>query len=309
MDLSIVIVSWNVKDYLEKCLASLYQFVQGVSFEVFVVDNNSRDASAAMVASKFSEARLIANSENLGFSKANNQALKEARGRYVLLLNPDTKVFDDAVARMVEFMERHGDVACLAPQLIYPDGSPQRTCRHFPSLFTDLMENLYLDSLFPRNGFFNRYRMGDWAHDEPREVDSAYGACLLLRRDAFEAAGFLDERFFMYYDELDLCYRLKKAGRKVYYMPDIRVIHYASKSSEQALEATERYKYRSKFLFFEKHYGPWSLWVLGLTLALRSVLTWVFFPLAHAVARRPRDPGYFQRNLGFAWSAWIGLIR
>lgn len=309
MDITIVIVNWNVKGFLKKCLESVYKFTQGVEFEVFVVDNNSSDGSQDIVRLEFPRVNLIANNENYGFSKANNQALKVACGRYVVLLNPDTELIDNSMKAMVEFMDSRLDIDAIGCKLIYPEGDTQHSCRHFPSLFTDLMENLYLDSIFPKSYFFNRYRMGDWAHNDFREVDQPYGACLLFRQEVMKKIGLMDERFFMYYDEVDLCYRIKKTGGKIYFIPDIKVIHYSNRSSKQVSVTCEHYKYRSKFLFFDKHYGRCSLLLLALSLVLRSILAWVIFPLTHIVCGQPKDAKYFQQYSGIIWSEYINFFK
>jgi len=309
MTLSIIIVNWNVRDFLKKCLQSICHFSSGIEFEILVVDNNSVDGSAEMVRAEFPEVHLIANEENSGFSKANNQALRDCHGRYVLLLNPDTELIDNAFKKMVDYMESHADIDCLAPQLLYGDRSVQRTCRHFPSFFTDLMENLFLDAAFPKSTFFNRYRMGAWPHDSACFVDQPFGACLMFKSEVFKAIGLMDERFFMYYDEVDLCFRLKKAGGKIYFLPDIKIIHHANKSSSQVSLECEHYKYRSKFLFFEKHYGRWSLGVLGVTLLLRQTLVSAVFPLTHLLSRRPRDISYFRQYSNIAWQEYFSVLR
>jgi GT2 family glycosyltransferase len=294
-----------VKEFLKKCLESVYKFAQGVEFEVFVVDNNSSDGSQDMVRAEFPQVRLIANNENYGFSKANNQALKLCGGRYILLLNPDTELIDNSPKAMAEFMDNQPGIDAIGCKLIYPEGDVQHSCRHFPSLFTDLMENLYLDALFQKSPFFNYYRMGDWAHNEFRQVDQPYGACLLFRQEVMKKIGLMDERFFMYYDEVDLCYRIKKSGGKIYFVPGIQVIHYANRSSNQISVTCEHYKYRSKFLFFDKHYGRWSIFILTLSLILRSILAGCVFPVLHVVCGRPRDEKYFKRYLRIIWSEYL----
>ncbi len=309
MDLTIIIVNWNVKEFLKKCLESVYKFTQGLEFEVFVVDNNSSDGSRDMVKAEFPQVSLIANNENYGFSKANNQALRAARGGYLVLLNPDTELIDNSMKAMVDFMDSRPDIGAIGCKLIYPEGDTQHSCRHFPSLFTDLMENLYLDSFFPKSHFFNRYRMGDWAHNDLREVDQPYGACLLFRREVMKKIGLMDERFFMYYDEVDLCYRIKKTGGKIYFVPDIKIIHYANRSSNQVSVTCEHYKYRSKFLFFDKHYGRCSLLPLALSLVSRSILAWVIFPLTHIACGRPRDVKYFRQYSGIIWSEYLNFFK
>ena len=278
-DISIVIVNWNVRDLLKKCLESIYKYSRDVSFETFVVDNNSSDGSPAMIRSDFPQVILTENRENFGFARANNQALAKCSGRYVLFLNPDTELIDNSIKAMVQFMDASPGASALGCKLIYPDGTLQHSCRHFPSIFTDLMESLCLDWLFPKNKFFNYYKIGLWQHDTVKSVDVPYGACLLVRKKALEDVGFMDERFFMYYDEIDLCYRIKKAGGKVYFTPDITVIHYANSSSSQAPLEMERYKSRSKFLFFKKHYGILAVAALFFNLAIRSLITRVLLPM------------------------------
>lgn len=301
IDISIIIVSWNVRDFLNRCLGSIYRNPSGVNFEVIVVDNGSSDGSAGMVKSGFPLLRLIEEKENLGFAGANNVALKEASGRYVLFLNPDTEVFADTLQRMSESMDAHPDWSALACKLIFSDGTLQPSCRHFPSLFTDLMENLYLDWLFPRSPIFNYYRMGSWPHDSLRRVDVPYGACLMARRSVLDTVGPMDERFFMYYDEIDLCRRIKKSGGSVWYIPTISVIHHSNKSSDQVPVEVARWKCNSKILYFKKHFGVVSVYALVINLFLRTLIVWGLFGLGHIIFSRPRDLEYIKENVRATW--------
>lgn len=300
-DVSIVIVSWNVRDRLRACLGSIYRFTSGIEFEVFVVDNNSADGSADMVSAEFPDVRLIRNKDNRGFAKANNQALRDCAGRYALLLNPDTELVDNACKAMVDFMEANPDAEALGCRLLHGDGSLQPSCRRFPSLFIDLMETFYLDSLFPKSGIFNRYRMGGWDHSHTREVDQPYGACLLVRRNALDRVGLMDERFFMYYDEIDLCYRIKRSGGRVYFSNVATVIHHANESSKQASVQCERYKDRSRLLFFAKRYGRPVVFLLAFNLAIKTALVWMVFGLSHRLFGRPRDLGHFKAPILIMW--------
>ncbi len=300
-DISIIIVSWNVKDFLRKCLSSIYRFTEGLEFEVFVVDNNSSDGSSGMVKSEFPQVRFVENSSNLGFSSANNQALKISSGRYRLLLNPDTEITDNAFKKMVEFMDAREEIDALGCRLLLGDGSLQRSCRHFPSLFTDFMETFYLDSIFPNSGFFNYYRMGDWAHNDTREVDHVYGACLLVRGSVFERLGYLDEKLFMYYDEIDLCFRIKKSGGKVYFTDKISIIHHSNKSSDQDRIACEHYKHNSRLSFFKKHYGLLSVYALSINLAVKTFMVWIIFGMTHFLLKYPRDIDHFKSPIRIMW--------
>jgi len=307
-DISIVIVSWNVRDLLKRSLESIYKFSSGVDLEIFVVDNNSSDGSQDMIKAHFPGVNLMENRENLGFAKANNLALARSSGRHILFLNPDTELIDNSLKSMMLFMEEHPDASALGCKLLYPDGSLQPSCRHFPSIFTDLMESLYLDWLFPGNPVFNYYRMGLWQHDTIKSIDVPYGACLLIRKKTLEKVGFMDERFFMYYDEIDLCYRIKKRGGKIYFTPDIRIIHCANASSNQTPLESERYKYRSKLLFFKKRYGPLGVIILAVNLFLQSACAFILFPALNLITGKPGNKKEINARLKVAWREYSNFF-
>ncbi|MCX7661081.1 MAG: glycosyltransferase family 2 protein, partial [Candidatus Omnitrophica bacterium] len=294
---------------LRNCLSSIYNLTCGIEFEVFVVDNASSDGSQEMIKKEFPQVYFIENKENLGFARANNQAFKLARGRYLLLLNPDTKLIDNALKQMVDFMDNHPHIDAIGCKLLYPDGSLQKSCRHFPSVFTDLAETFYLSALFPKSPIFNYYLMGSWAHDSLREVDQPYGACLLFKEEIVKKVGLMDERFFMYYDEVDLCYRIKKTGGKIFFVPQIKIIHYANQSSNQVPLEAERWKYRSRLLFFEKHYGKISVIILTFNLIIKTVITLGIFPLSNLIFNYPRDISYFKRSLKLMWQEYYLFFR
>jgi len=309
MDLSIVIVNWNVRDFLEKCLRSVYAFTQGLEYEIFVVDNASTDGSVEMVRALFPGVRVIACVANLGFSAANNLAMKQALGAHVAMLNPDTELTGNAFKDMIEYSRSRGGAVCVAPRLTYADGSLQPSCRHFPTLFTDLMTKLYLDSLFPRSVFFNRYKMGMWPHDREREVDQPYGACLLFRAADLRRLGYMDERYFMYYDEVDLCYRFARAGGKILYLPRFSIIHYANRSSNQAADECHRWKTQSQMLFYRKHYGAVGVLGLFLNSAVQIALIYaILYPL-HWLVRRPRDIRYARRMAVDTWRDYVVALK
>ncbi len=260
IDLSIVIVSWNVRDLLRRCLNSfsataLLPAPEGLRCEVFVVDNASRDGSAEMVRTEFPQVTLIQNTENVGFTRGNNQALARATGRYMLLLNPDTEVVGDALATMADYMDAHPQVGVLGPQLVYPDGSIQSSRRRFPTLATMFVESTVLQRLFGHSSLVRRYYMLDKAHDAIQEVDWMVGACLMARREAVQSVGLLDERFFMYSEEMDWCLRIKRQGWQVVYLPTARVVHHEARSSEQVLAAQHIHFQSSKVAYAAKHFG------------------------------------------------------
>jgi GT2 family glycosyltransferase len=267
-DLTVVVVSWNVRDLLRRCLHSLLgrgdEEGDAPRPEVIVVDNASSDGSPQMVRDEFPQVQLIANEENRGFTAANNQGLAlatqrhegAAAGRYLLLLNPDAEVVDDALETMVGYMEAHPQVGALGPQLYYPDGRQQSSRRRFPTLVTALVESTVVQEWWPENRFLDRYYMADTDDDADQPVDWLVGACLLVRREVYEQVGGLDEGFFMYSEELDWCRRIKEAGWEIVYLPTAAVIHHEGKSSEQVVPARHIHFQSSKVRYLQKHHGP-----------------------------------------------------
>ena len=259
-DLSIVIISWNVRELLRRCLDSIRESLKGekgksLLVETIVFDNGSADGSADMVREGFPWVHLIESEVNLGFTKANNLAIYQSEGRNILLLNPDTEVVGDALATMVAYMESHPRVGALGPQLLSPDGTIQSSRRRFPTLATAFLESTVLQPWFQGSGILKRYYVLDRPDDETQPVDWVVGAALLIRREAFHQVGPLDEEFFMYSEELEWCYRLKAQGWEVVYLPTAQVVHQEGRSSEQVLPLRHIHFQRSKLLFFKRHYG------------------------------------------------------
>jgi N-acetylglucosaminyl-diphospho-decaprenol L-rhamnosyltransferase len=264
IDLTVIIVSWNVRDLLRRCLVSIVDSpsTSKLEPEIIVVDNASDDGSPGMVRDDFPHVRLVANDRNQGFTAANNQGLARAGGRYLLLLNPDTEVVGGALETMVGYMEGHPEVGGLGPQLRYPDGRPQPSRRRFPTMATALVESTVVQEWWPDNRILRRYYVAD-THDEAiQAVDWVVGACLLVRREVYEEVGGLDEGFFMYSEELDWCRRIKDAGWAVVYLPTATVIHHEGKSSEQVVASRQIYFQSSKVRYFRKHEGAWQSEVL-----------------------------------------------
>jgi len=217
------------------------------------VDNASDDGSAAMVRREFPHVRLIENAENRGFAAANNQGIAIAQGRYVLLLNSDTVVLDGAIARTVAFAEAHPEAAVVGCRVLNADRTLQPTCFMFPSLLNMLLSSTYLYKLWPHSRFFGRERMTWWRRDDVREVDVVTGCFMLIRRDAIEQVGLMDERFYMYGEETDWCYRFKRAGWKVLFTPTAEIIHLGGQSSRQAASEMRLQLSGSVLHFLKKH--------------------------------------------------------
>jgi N-acetylglucosaminyl-diphospho-decaprenol L-rhamnosyltransferase len=282
IDLSVLIVNWNVAPLLRRCLTSIATS-PGISLwaakgtlqtEIIVVDNASSDGSLEMLTHEFPWARVIPNPVNVGFTRANNQALAHARGRYVLFLNPDTEVVGDALLIMVRYMEAHPDVGALGPQLRYPDGRIQPSRRRFPTLATAFLESTLLHQWWPDNPAARQYYLADSPDNLEQDVDWLVGACLLVRRKAIEQVGGFDERYFMYSEELDWCRRARAVGWRIVYLPTAQVIHHEGSSSEQAMAARHIHFNTSKVLYFQKYHGRWIAELVRLFLLATYVYQW-----------------------------------
>ncbi len=254
MDLSIIVVNWNVRELLRRCLEHIPQAVDGLLYEVIVVDNASTDGSQTL-AEAFPHLRWIQNDENVGFTRANNQGIQVARGRYLCFLNPDTEPQPGSLATLAHYLEAHPRVGIVGPQLRYPDGSLQPSRYRFPTLMSALLESTPIAWHWPNNPWSRRYHCADLPPDRAHEVDWLNGACLMVRREVITQVGGFDEGFFMYSEELDLCRRARDAGWRIVYIPEARVIHHEGKSSEQVVVARHVHFNRSKVRYFRKHHG------------------------------------------------------
>ena len=257
-DLSIIIVSWNTRALLADCLASIYSTSGDLNGQVIVVDNASRDDSAAMVRGKFPRARLIENRENVGFARANNQAIEASTGQFVLLLNSDTIVQPHALARLVAFMREHPDAGIVGANVRNRDGSPQRSFGAFPSILSESIQAWGLDTRPPFARWFNA------AHCAAEYFETGWvlGAALLIRRQAIVQVGLLDENFFMYSEEVDWCYRVARAGWKNFVLTTAPIIHLGNASARQMPAQMKAELFRSKAHYFRKHYGALTAYCL-----------------------------------------------
>ncbi len=233
-DIAVIIVNWNAREDLRVCLSSLYAApTPRLDYEVWVVDNASGDGSAEMVTAEFPEVKLRANTDNLGFSKANNQAIAETDSQYVFLLNSDAAIRPGALEALLAYASTHPNAAILGPKVLNPDGSLQFSCRRFPSLGAGFFRNTYLGRLFPNNSFARDYLMTNFDHASDTPVDWVSGCAMLLRRAAIDEIGVLDERFYMYCEDVDICQRVWDAKREVVYVPEAVVTHAIGRSSDK----------------------------------------------------------------------------
>ncbi len=256
MLLSVIIVNYNVKDFLEQCLSSVRKAIAQVSSEVIIVDNNSVDASCAMVKEKFPEFTLIENKVNTGFSVANNQAIKIAKGKYVLLLNPDTLVEEDTFSKVVDFMELHPEAGGLGVQMIDGNGHflPESK-RALPTPQVAFYKIFGLSSLFPKSQKFGKYHLTYLDKNQTHEIEILSGAFMLMRKEALDKVGLLDETFFMYGEDIDLSYRIILGGYKNYYFSDTKIIHYKGESTKKGSLNYVKTFYNAMIIFAEKHFG------------------------------------------------------
>ncbi|RLC75318.1 MAG: glycosyltransferase family 2 protein [Chloroflexi bacterium] len=272
-DLGIVIVSYNTRDLLRACLRSVYASEGDFTYEVCVVDNGSPDDSAEMVAAEFHQVRLLANTENVGYPSANNQGLRAFgftdqptdqlanQPAFALLLNADTELQPDALARMLDFMAEHPKAGIAGPKLALPDGSLDLACRRsFPTPEVSFYRMVGLSRLFPHSRRFGRYNLTYLDPDQVAEIDSVVGAFMLVRGEAIAQAGLMDEQFFMYGEDLDWAFRIKAAGWKVYYNPAVTVLHVKRAASRHSPRAQVEF-YRAMDIFYRKHYAAHTPWL------------------------------------------------
>ncbi|MCW3061997.1 MAG: putative glycosyltransferase [Capsulimonas sp.] len=259
-DIAVIIVNWNAQKDLRVCLQSLFSDPRPkVDYEVWVVDNDSADGSADMVRSEFPEVRLIANNENTGFSKANNQAIAQSQSRYVFLLNSDAYVHEGAIDQLVEYADAHPQAGIIGPRVLNEDGTLQFSCRRFPSLMAGFFRNTLLGKIAPQNKYAAEYLMWDISHDKDQTVDWISGCAMLIRRTLIDRIGALDERFFMYCEDVDICRRTWEDGFEVRYAPEAVVSHIIGRSSDNNAEKMIVEFHRSWYEYDLKHHphgGP-----------------------------------------------------
>jgi hypothetical protein len=258
IDLSIIIVAWNVRDLVLDCLASIEAAGPGVSYEVIVVDNGSVDDTVGAVARQFPRTQVIALPRNVGFAAGNNVGLRKMNGRHAVLLNSDTVVLRGGLEACVRYLDEHGDVGVVGPQLLNPDRSRQNCIHNSPTLFSELIGQSLLRRLFPRRWPSKRTHFPG-----PVQVDAVLGACLFVRREVVEQVGLIDEDYFFFLEETDWCHRIRRAGWRVVHLPEAHVIHLYGEATKKKLPLRTRIEYyRSRYLFFAKNYGPLELALL-----------------------------------------------
>lgn len=253
MELSIIIVSWQVKELLKKCLKSIERFAGDLDYEILVVDNASIDGTTTMVKKEFPQIKLIANSKNLGFAAANNQALKIAQGNYLLLLNPDTEILPGSLQKSLDFLKTKSKAGIIGCQILNPDKTRQPSVRRFPGFWPIFLIFLKLPKFFHFKSVDN-YLAKNFDYNQTQTVDQVMGAFMLIKKEALAKIGYLEEKFFLWFEEVDFCLRAKEAGYEVYYFAAAQIVHYGGQSFDQQKLVKKQWRFFvSALTYFHKH--------------------------------------------------------
>jgi GT2 family glycosyltransferase len=300
---SIIIVTWRSANYIRPCLSSIYRFTHRTSFEIIVVDNGSNDQTVEIIRRGFPHVRLFVTAENLGFPRASNLAMGHSRGRFLFLLNPDTRLQSDVVGTLVDFLEAHPEAGAAGPRILEKDGSAALfAAREFPSLTNAILRQFGLRRLFPRNKLLGRETLGDWDHNTTRAVPCLTGAALMITAGVFASVGPLDEQLPMYFEDLDVCARIAVVGKRLYYVGEAELVHLGGQSASQSpvrplLYAMENGQ--APWLYIRKYCGPGRAACFSATVLLGSLFRVVLSALLSSLtglgaADRGRE---FRRGL------------
>jgi GT2 family glycosyltransferase len=302
---SFVIVSWNTSSYLRRCLHSLAAGCKGILSETIVVDNASDDGSPQMVSSEFPSVKLIQTGANLGFAKANNIGIRNSRGRYLCLVNSDVEVFPETIPALCRLLNQDQKIGMTAPRVLNTDGSPQASCRREPTLWNSLCRALSLDTLLPDIGFFAGGLMLPSSSAKVMPVDVLTGCFWLIRRETLESVRQLDEQFFMYGEDLDLCKRIRDAGWKIVYSPASSIIHHGGASSADAPSRYFIELHRSQLQYWRKHHSKTKTFTFLLTLWTHNILRLIGCFFAMAISPRRRQACLFRIDRSWQCLKWL----
>ena len=256
MIISIIVVNYNSSAFISSCLSPIRKYLHGMTYEIIVVDNHSADDSCQLIREKFPEFCLVENDKNMGFAQAVNQGFRRTKGKYLLILNPDVQLLPGSMNKMINFLEGHPAVGLLLPKLVNPDGSLQFSCRTFYNFSTLLFRRTPLGKIFPNHRIIRRHLMMDWDHADLGEVDWGLGGCMFLRREALRGGKIFDERFFLYMEDVDLCFQMKQNGWKVVYYPEAVMTHAHLRESAQGIFNRARWEHlKSMIKFYRKYRG------------------------------------------------------
>jgi hypothetical protein len=301
VDVSVIVVSFNTRDIVLECLHSLFEQTRGISFEVYLVDNASSDGTVEAVQHTFPHVWVIPNKRNVGFAAANNQGMREARGRYMLLLNPDTLVCDGAVQKTVLYADSCPSAAVIGCKVLINDREIQKTCFRFPDVINELISSLGINKVFPHSRFLSRPFMGDWDRRTERLVDVVSGMYMLVRREAINDVGLMDEDYFMFAEEADWCYRFWKHGWKCVFWPGTYIVHREGGSFSRRQVSRQMYVQLQKsiLIFHRKHRSQASYYLVRTLYVISMSLRTGYWLLKKTLSPN----GYVEHRLSCAWAA------
>jgi GT2 family glycosyltransferase len=297
MDLSIVIVSWNARDYLRKCLFSIYSQKFSRTFETIVVDNCSADGSAEMVEAEFPQVVLIRAQDNLGFAKANNLGIRRSSSRYIALINSDVELLTDCLDEICSYMDQNPRVGISGPRILNSDLSIQASCRKFPNLWSNLCEATFFNQVFLKSAFFSGERMLYFGHDRVRRVEVLSGCFWVVREEALKQVGLLDERFFIYAEDIDWCRRFWAFGWEVVFFPGATAIHHSGASSINASARYSKEQIRARLQYWDKYYTSEKVLIFSIILVMHFGLRVIGEILLSIIDRR-REPDWPAQQIG-----------
>ncbi len=300
MDISVIIVGWNAKHYLELCLQSLADAPPRRSTEIIVVDNASGDGTAEMIEAKFPNVKLIRSSENLGFSRGNNLGIRQAQGRYIALVNPDVIVFPDCLDNLADFLDQNPRVGNVGPRVFNPDMSMQSTCRRFPTLWNNFCSASGLATKFMHSKFFAGEHMFYFPHDRTIRVDVLVGCFSMIRREAFDQIGLLDENLFMYGDDVDWCHRAWDAGWEVVFYPGARAIHDRGKITAPYPVRFALAQQKSVLYYWSKHHSIFGVAGIRTILFFHHCLRYTFAVFSELANPQKRDQSEVRKQVSGA---------
>jgi hypothetical protein len=305
LDLSIIIVNWNTQDILRDCLRSIYEQGCERDIEVIVIDNASTDGSVEMVKKDFPQVTLIENSRNLGFARANNIGIHQSSGRYICLVNSDVIVLNGCIEKLISFMDNHPAAGMVGPRILNQDRTLQPSCRHFPTIWNNLCQALGLNKLFPKSRFFSETFMNYWAHDIVQKVDVLSGCFWMVRREALNKVGLLDEDFFIYGEDLDWCRRFHHAGWDIIFYPNAETIHTGAASSNNDPIRFYIEMQKADLHYWQKHHGSIGRTVYAAIIFLRHLLRLVPMGLLYIFRPSHRETISFKLKRSLACIRFI----
>jgi len=308
-DISIVIVSYNTITFLRNCLKSILQQFSGIDIEVIVVDNASNDNSQDMVKQEFPAVVLIENKQNLGFAAANNLGIEQSSGRYVAIVNSDVIVLGDCLKQLINFMDITPTVAVAGPRILNPDKTLQPSCRKFPSLWNNFVQAAGLSRLFPKSSLFGDWTMKYWSHDFQCSVDALSGCFLMIRRQVLDKVGLLDERFFIYGEDLDWCRRFRNAGWSICFYPSARAIHHGGASSASAPVRWFLEMQKADLQYWKKHHGRLRQFCYILIVLMRHLFRLIGFVIAYPIKSKGRSQIKLKMQQSLACIQWLLHLR